>query len=84
MLDMHVKPRLLPGEEVQTKAPDSQEGWTHTRKVTEAVPGRRRGLTRCTCAAAAVASRARRLNKLLAQAALVPHQDPRPAAPCAC
>ena len=33
-------------------------------------------ITRCTCAAAAVAARARRLNRLLAQAALVPHQEP--------
>ena len=41
-------------------------------------------ITRCTCAAAAVAARARRLNRLSAQAALVPHEHPRPAAPCAC
>jgi hypothetical protein len=33
-------------------------------------------LTRSTCAAAAVAARARRLNRLLAQAALVPHRQP--------
>ena len=42
--------------------------------------GSRCRITRCTCAAAAVAARARRLNRLLAQAALVPHQHPRPTA----
>ena len=41
-------------------------------------------ITRCTCAAAAVAARARRLNRPLAQAALVPQDRPRPTAPCAC
>ncbi len=49
---------------------------THYNKITNVA----RYLTRCTCAAAAVAARARRLKELLAQAALVPQQYPRPTA----
>lgn len=53
VLDVHVKPRLLPREEIQTIAPNSKDGWTHTGKVTGVGPVPRRGLTEHVSAAGA-------------------------------